>query len=63
MCKSILKDFHTRISKEMLDARERIDKAMLLARDGRGLALKDGSLEMVMLYKEIEYLLKNVLEE
>ncbi len=53
----------TRIFAEIEDARLDVHKAMEMARGGRGEALDANCLPMAKLLKEIEYLLKNVLEE
>lgn len=48
---------------ELQDARTKIDIAMKKAREGRGVALDNNELPMAMLFKEIEFILKNVLED
>ena len=53
----------TRIFAEIDDAKEKVHKAMILAREGRGEALESNDLPMAKLLKEIEFILKNVLEE
>ena len=53
----------TRMFAEIEDARLDVHKAMEMAHKGRGEALDANCLPMAKLLKEIEYLLKNVLEE
>ena len=52
-----------RLFSEIDDARDKVYKAMALAREGRGVALEQNDLPMTKLLKEIEFILKNVLEE
>jgi len=53
----------TRIFAEIDDVRVKVHKAMEMAHAGRGEALDVDCLAMAKLLKEIEYVLKNVLEE
>jgi hypothetical protein len=52
-----------RIFAEIDEAKEIVAEAMQIARDKRGEALEDNALMYARAFKEIEFLLKRVLEE
>jgi len=53
----------TRLYAEIDKAKEMVDEAMKIAREKRGEALEDNALMYARAFKEIEFLLKRVLEE
>ena len=53
----------SKIYQEIQDAKREIDIAIEKTRKGRGAALKNNDLQMTKIFKEIEFILKNVLED
>ena len=52
----------SKIYEEIQDAKTKIDIAIEKTREGRGAALKNNDLHMTKIFKEIEFILKKVLE-